>query len=119
MKSRLGYSGLVCHPGDDGRIFEHQRNDPLVQPGNGRLVAGDNGLVAMAILAVVYFYSHYLFASSTAHVSAMYAAFLSVMASAGAPPTMAAYVLAWFSSLFGCLTHYGSGPAPIFLAPDM
>lgn len=80
----------------------------------GSLVAGDNGLVAMGILAVVYFYSHYLFASSTAHFSAMYAAFLSVMASAGAPPTMAAYVLAWFSSLFGCLTHYGSGPAPIF-----
>lgn len=80
----------------------------------GSLVAGDNGVVAMGILAVVYFYSHYLFASSTAHVSAMYAAFLSIMASAGAPPTMAAYVLAWFSSLFGCLTHYGSGPAPIF-----
>lgn len=80
----------------------------------GSLVSGDNGLVAMGILAVVYFYSHYLFASSTAHVSAMYAAFLSVMVSAGAPPTMAAYVLAWFSSLFGCLTHYGSGPAPIF-----
>lgn len=80
----------------------------------GLLVSGSNGLVAMAILGTVYFYSHYLFASSTAHVSAMYAAFLSVMASAGAPPTMAAYVLAWFSSLFGCLTHYGSGPAPIF-----
>lgn len=80
----------------------------------GSLVAGDNGIMAMGILAVVYFYSHYLFASSTAHVSAMYAAFLGIMATAGAPPTMAAYVLAWFSSLFGCLTHYGSGPAPIF-----
>lgn len=78
------------------------------------LVAGTNGLAAMVVLGLVYFYSHYLFASSTAHVSAMYAAFLTVMASAGAPPAMAAYILAWFSSLFCCLTHYGSGPAPIF-----
>lgn len=78
------------------------------------VVSGFGGLAAMGILALVYFYSHYLFASSTAHVSAMYAAFLGVMVTAGAPSTMAAYILAWFSSLFCCLTHYGSGPAPIF-----
>ncbi|MFP7170109.1 anion permease [Terribacillus sp. 7520-G] len=70
--------------------------------------------VALLILAVVYFYSHYFFASNTAHVSAMYAAFLSVVVAAGAPPLLSALLLAFFSNLFGCLTHYGSGPAPVF-----
>ena len=80
----------------------------------GLLVSGTGGFTAMTVLPLIYFYSHYLFASGTAHVSAMYAAFLSVMVSAGAPSAMGAYVLAWFSSMFGCLTHYGCGPAPIF-----
>jgi divalent anion:Na+ symporter, DASS family len=70
--------------------------------------------VALLLLAIVYFYSHYFFASNTAHVSAMYAAFLSVVVAAGAPPLLSALLLAFFSNLFGCLTHYGSGPAPVF-----
>ena len=44
----------------------------------------------------------------------MYAAFLSVIVAAGAPPLLSALILAFFSNLFGCLTHYGSGPAPVF-----
>ncbi|WP_142828388.1 anion permease [Planococcus soli] len=68
----------------------------------------------LIILAIVYFYSHYFFASNTAHVSAMYAAFLSVIVAAGAPPLLSALILAFFSNLFGCLTHYGAGPAPVF-----
>lgn len=65
-------------------------------------------------LSIIYFYSHYFFASNTAHVSAMYAAFLAVIVAAGAPPLLSALILAFFSNLFGCLTHYGSGPAPVF-----
>lgn len=71
-------------------------------------------MTALIVLAVAYFYSHYFFASNTAHVSAMYAAFLSVIVAAGAPPLLSALILAFFSNLFGCLTHYGSGPAPVF-----
>lgn len=41
-----------------------------------------NGLIALVVFAVVYFYSHYFFASNTAHVTAMYAAFLSVVVAA-------------------------------------
>lgn len=70
--------------------------------------------VTLVVLAIVYFYSHYFFASNTAHVSAMYAAFLSVIVAAGAPVLLSALILAFFSNLFGCLTHYGSGPAPVF-----
>lgn len=64
-------------------------------------------------LILVYFYSHYFFASLTAHVSAMYAPFLAVALALGAPPLLAALVLAFFSNLFASLTHYGTAPAPI------
>lgn len=77
-------------------------------------IGGTSWILALVILAVVYFYSHYFFASNTAHVSAMYGAFLSVLVVAGAPPMVSALVLAFFSNLFGCLTNYGSGPAPVF-----
>ncbi len=68
---------------------------------------------AFAVLTLVYFYVHYLFASNTAHVVAMYAVFLGAAVSAGAPPELAALVLGFIGSLFGGLTHYASGPAGV------
>ena len=64
-------------------------------------------------LSLVYFYAHYFFASNTTHVTAMYAPFLAVALMLGAPPLLAALVLAFFSNLFASLTHYGTAPAPI------
>jgi DASS family divalent anion:Na+ symporter len=64
-------------------------------------------------LCLIYFYSHYLFASNTAHVSSMYAPFLGVALGVGVPPLLAALALGFFSNLIGGLTHYGTGPAPI------
>ncbi len=78
------------------------------------LVGGFNWGLAFLILGLVYFYSHYFFASNTAHVSAMFPAFLMVAIGVGTPPSYAILVFAFSSSLMGCLTHYGSGPAPIF-----
>jgi DASS family divalent anion:Na+ symporter len=76
---------------------------------------GDAGWTwAFLGLALVYFYSHYFFASNTAHVSAMYAPFLGVALVVGTPPLLAALVLAFFSNLFSSTTHYGTGPAPVF-----
>lgn len=77
-------------------------------------VSGMDWMLALIVLSVVYFYSHYFFASNTAHVSAMYAAFLTVIVAAGAPPLVSALILAFFSNLFACTTHYGCGPAPVF-----
>lgn len=68
---------------------------------------------AFIILALLYFFSHYLFASNTAHISAMYAAFLGAAIVTGAPPLMAALILGFISNLFAMLTHYGAGPAPV------
>ncbi len=70
-------------------------------------------LPAFAALGLIYFYSHYFFASNTAHVSSMYAPFLGVALVLGTPPLFAALVLGYFSNLFSSMTHYGTGPAPV------
>ena len=77
-------------------------------------VVGIPWLSAFVILILVYFYSHYFFASNTAHVSSMYAPFLAVAIAVGTPAVLAALVLAFFSNLFSSMTHYGTGPAPVF-----
>jgi len=77
------------------------------------MVGGVDWRVAFLVLCLAYFYSHYLFASQTAHVSSMYAAFLSVAVAVGTPPLLAALVLGFASNLFSSLTHYGTGPAPV------
>jgi hypothetical protein len=46
-------------------------------------------------LSLVYFYTHYFFASLTAHISAMYAPFLAVAIGLGAPPLLAALIGGW------------------------
>jgi len=69
--------------------------------------------VAFPILALIYFYSHYFFASSTAHVTSMYPAFLGLSLVLGTPPLLAALVLIYFSNLYGGLTHYSLAPAPL------
>ena len=76
-------------------------------------VTGISWHTAFLILSLVYFYSHYFFASNTAHVSSMYGAFLVVAIAAGTPPMLAALVLGFFSNLFSSMTHYGTGPAPV------
>ncbi|KOR12643.1 2-oxoglutarate translocator [Staphylococcus carnosus] len=72
--------------------------------------------IVLIILLIFYFYSHYLFASATAHVSAMYAALLGVAVAAGAPPLLSALMLGFFGNLLASTTHYSSGPAPILYA---
>ena len=65
-------------------------------------------------LSIIYFYSHYFFAGNTAHVGAMYGAFLSTAIVAGAPPLISALILGFFSSLFSSTTHYSTGSAPLY-----
>ena len=79
----------------------------------GNSLHGMNWFVVLVILVLAYFYSHYFFASSTAHVSAMYAAFLAVALAAHVPPMLAALMLGFFGNLMAATTHYSSGPAPI------
>jgi DASS family divalent anion:Na+ symporter len=78
------------------------------------MTGGERWLPAFLGISLTYFYSHYFFASNTAHVSTMYAPFLAFALGVGTPPLLAALVLGFFSSLFAGMTHYGGAVAPIF-----
>ncbi len=69
-----------------------------------------------AIALLIYFYAHYMFASITAHILAMYSPFVMVLAADGAPLGLAAFAFACFVCFSAGLTHYGTTPAPMFFA---
>ena len=78
------------------------------------LTTGWQWWLALASLLLIYFYAHYVFASITAHATAMFVPFLIVILAAGTPVHLAVLSLAYFSNLGASLTHYGTTPAPIY-----
>ncbi|MCB5160384.1 anion permease [Marinomonas algarum] len=74
---------------------------------------GFDWAVSVVILVAVYFYAHYFFASTTAHITAMFAAFYAAGLALGAPPLYLGLLLAGASSLMMSLTHYATGTSPI------
>ena len=77
-------------------------------------MVGVGMLAAVALSFIIYLYSHYFFASMSAHVTSMYAALITLGAAAGAPPFVSAFVVAMASNICGFLTHFGTGPAPVY-----
>jgi DASS family divalent anion:Na+ symporter len=80
----------------------------------GSSVTGVAWLPALIILLVFYFYSHYGFASCSAHVSAMFIPLLTVALAAKVPPYLAVLSMGLFSGIYAGTTHYGTGPSPIY-----
>jgi DASS family divalent anion:Na+ symporter len=79
----------------------------------GPLLQGYRMIVVYVLVATIYFYSHYLFASATAHISALFPISLALMISAGIPPFPAAIALGSLSNVYGCLTQYAIGSGPV------
>ena len=78
------------------------------------VAAADMGWVASFVLiSLIYIYSHYCFASVTARISAMYAAFVAV-AACGVPAMLVAITFGCFANLPISLTHYGNGCGPVY-----
>lgn len=69
---------------------------------------------AFGVLQAAYFFIHYLFASQTGHVGALYSAFLAMHIAAGVPGILAALALGYNTNLFGAITHYSSGQAAVY-----
>ncbi len=80
------------------------------------LIEGLHWRYALVALVVLYFYSHYFFASAMAHATAMFAPFLIVGLKLGIPPLFLAYSLAFFNSLSGAFTQYSSGHGAVLFA---
>jgi L-tartrate/succinate antiporter len=78
-------------------------------------MSGFSPTAAAVILALVFFVSHYLFASVTAHATAMLPIMLTVGASVpGMPMEPYALMLALTLGIMGILTPYGTGPSPVY-----
>lgn len=77
-------------------------------------VQGWSAPAALVGLVLIYMYVHYGFASMTAQVTALYPGFLAAALASGAHPLVAALSLAYFSNLNACMTHYGTGSAPVY-----
>jgi L-tartrate/succinate antiporter len=73
-------------------------------------------VMATAVMAVAaFFVLHYLFASTTAHTTAVLPVFLAAIVAIGGMPVAAVVPLLVYSlGLMGVLTPYGTGPAPIW-----
>ncbi|WP_139852007.1 DASS family sodium-coupled anion symporter [Acinetobacter pullicarnis] len=83
----------------------------VLQTGIGHL--GLTWIPASLLLLLAYMYAHYMFASTTAHITAMFSAFYIAGIAVGAPPMYFALMMAAASSIMMTLTHYATGTSPI------
>lgn len=81
----------------------------------GAQMGGVSPDVAMLVLVAVFYFTHYLFASVTAHATAMLPVMLAVgMGIPGMDMRAFALTLALTLGLMGILTPYGTGPSPVY-----
>lgn len=81
----------------------------------GAQMTGFSPTVAMLALVAVFFFTHYLFASVTAHVTAMLPVMLAVgMGIPGLDIRTFALLLALTLGIMGILTPYATGPSPVY-----
>jgi DASS family divalent anion:Na+ symporter len=76
-------------------------------------VQGLHRYTVYIIVAAIYLYVHYFFASATAHISALFPLSMALMIAAGVPPFTAAIALGALSNVNGGLTQYGIGSGPV------
>ena len=84
----------------------------------GGLFPGSSWVTLFAVALLIYFYTHYGFASITAHILAMFAPFVVVLTSKGAPLGLTIFAFACFTNFAAGLTNYGTTPTPMFYSTD-
>ncbi|HBQ05179.1 MAG TPA: C4-dicarboxylate ABC transporter [Halomonas sp.] len=99
MASQLNQTGLIAW-------FSSNMQEWITLMGIGWMGAS-------ALLVLTFLYTHYFFASTTAHITAMMAAFLTVGLTLGAPPMPFVLIMAATSSIMMTLTHYATGTSPV------
>ncbi len=79
------------------------------------LLSGWSPTVVVASLVTIFFLVHYLFASLTAHATAVLPVVLAAaVAIPGVPVRTVALLLCYSLGLMGVLTPYATGPAPVY-----
>ena len=78
-------------------------------------MGGVTPLVAMMVLVAVFFFTHYLFASITAHTTALLPVMLAVGSTIpGIDMPLFAMMLVFTLGIMGILTPYATGPSPVY-----
>jgi L-tartrate/succinate antiporter len=78
-------------------------------------LAGLSPTETVVALVTVYFFSHYMFASLTAHTSALMPVMLAVgIGIPGVPPEKLALALALTTGIMGVITPYATGPGLVY-----
>ena len=77
------------------------------------MFAGIPWVIVLVGILIIFFYSHYFFASITAHMLAMFPPFVAVLIGIGVPKLLAVYSLMCLANLTAGLTHYGTTTGPI------
>ena len=81
----------------------------------GHQIVGLSTMTAMLVLVMVFFFSHYVFASVTAHVTAVLPVMLAVGATVpGLQSHQYALLLCLTLGIMGIITPYGTGPSPVY-----
>ena len=81
------------------------------------LLAGYSPTVVMICLVALFFFVHYMFASLTAHTTAVFPVILAAgVAVPGMPIRIFALLLGFSLGLMGVITPYATGPAPVYFA---
>ena len=79
------------------------------------LLTGMSPIVVMVVLVVIFFIIHYMFASLTAHATAILPVMLAVGAAIpGLPIKTFALLLCYSLGIMGVITPYATGPAPVY-----
>jgi len=80
----------------------------------GPVSQGVDWPIVLVVLTLLNFFIHYIFASTTAHISALFAMLVGVAIAAGSPPALTVLIMAFSSNLCAAITHYGTGPGPVY-----
>jgi DASS family divalent anion:Na+ symporter len=108
----IWYGGLLRL----GKALHEQHVTEAFAQGFGAMLSGLEWFALLMVALLVFYYAHYLFASITAHLLALYAPFLALLAAKGAPLGLVVFSFACFANLSAGLTNYGTTPSPMYYA---
>jgi DASS family divalent anion:Na+ symporter len=108
----IWYGGLLRL----GKALHEQHVTEAFAQHFGAMLSGLEWLALLVVALLVFYYAHYLFASITAHLLALYAPFLALLAAKGAPLGLVVFSFACFANLSAGLTNYGTTPSPMYYA---
>ena len=96
-----------------GELLNNTGSTRVLAENVASLFVGIPWVVVLVAILIIFFYTHYFFASITAHMLAMFPPFVAVLIGIGVPPLLAVYSLLCLANLTAGLTHYGTTTGPI------